>query len=240
MRAPHQTSMKLNNISAVLFDFGDTLVTLPIPREELFTRAAKSIGLELSIEAVRRAYQMVDFHKKYSSIKSQIRSQFYAEYNQLLCEALGIVTYYERLLPAVNKEFADKKWVLIDDVGEVLRELKRAGLPLGLVANWDSNLGDVAAQLQIRELFSVVIASQTVGYEKPDPEIFRLAVKQLGLDTPLEKILYVGNEYKADVMGARAASLTPVLIDRGNQYPNADCLRFDSLQDWAADMLLNS
>jgi putative hydrolase of the HAD superfamily len=225
--------MNLNDISAVLFDFGDTLVTLPIQREQLFVRAAESIGITLGLDEVKRAYQMVDFHKKYSSVKAQVRSQFYAEYNAMLCEALGISSHYEKLLPAVTREFAEcPKWVLFEDVRDVLTRLRDLQLPMGLVANWDANLGDVAGRLEIRDYFSVVVASQAVGFEKPDPEIFRVAVKQLGLETPPEKILYIGNEYKADVMGARAAGLTPVLIDRGELYPHADCLRFRSLSEW--------
>ncbi|HEY6805809.1 MAG TPA: HAD family hydrolase [Pyrinomonadaceae bacterium] len=221
--------MNLKTFSAVLFDFGDTLVTLPIRREELFVRAAQSIGVTLSLEAVQHAYQIVDFYKKYSSVKQQVRAQFYAEYNALLCEVLGISSHYEKLLPAVTEEFANcPKWVLIDDAKEVLGKLTELQLSLGLVANWDANLGDVAARLQIKDYFKVIVASQAVGVEKPDPEIFRIAIGLLGSVEP-ESVLYVGNEYKADVVGSRAAGLTPVLIDRDDLYPHADCLRFRSL-----------
>jgi putative hydrolase of the HAD superfamily len=224
--------MNLKNFSAVLFDFGDTLVTLPIQREELFLRAAQSVGVTLSLEAVRHAYQTVDFCKKYSSVKQQVRAQFYAEYNEMLCEVLGISSHFEKLLPAVTEAFANcPKWELIDDVSEVLGRLKELQLPLGLVANWDANLGDVAARLKINDYFKVIVASQAVGVEKPDPEIFRIAIDLLGSAIKPESILYVGNEYKADVVGSRAAGLTPVLIDRNDLYPHADCLRFRSLRE---------
>ena len=65
----------------LFFRLGDTLVTLPTPREELFVRAARSINLQLSIEAVRRAYQIVDFNNKYSSISVRDRTLFYSQYN---------------------------------------------------------------------------------------------------------------------------------------------------------------
>ena len=65
-----------------------------------------------------------------------------------------------------------------------------------------------------------------MGVEKPDPEIFRFALKELSLTNSPEKVLYVGNEYKADVLGARAAGLVPVLIDPRGDYEHADCLRF--------------
>jgi putative hydrolase of the HAD superfamily len=229
--------MNLKDFSAVLFDFGDTLVTLPIRREELFVRAAQSIGVTLSLEAVQYAYQTVDFCKKYSSVKQQVRAQFYAEYNELLCEVLGISSHYEELQPVVTEEFANcPKWVLIDDVNEVLARLKELELPLGLVANWDANLGDIAARLQIKDYFKVIVASQVVGVEKPDPEIFRIAIDGLGLAIKPVSVLYVGNEYKADVVGSRAAGLTPILIDRNDLYPHADCLRFRSLRRVLRDL----
>jgi len=229
--------MNISETSAVFFDFGDTLVTLPIPRESLFVCAAESIGLELNVEAVRRAYQIVDFNQKYSSIKVRDRSEFYRQYNELICEALGISTHFEILLPAITAEFANNRgWVLFDDVHEVLSKLKRRQLPLAIVANWDSNLEDVCTRLDIRDFFSAIVPSQTVGVEKPDPAIFRVALEQLGLTNSPEKVVYIGNEYKADVLGSRAAGLVPVLIDRSGQYPHADCLKFRSLSEWLAKM----
>jgi putative hydrolase of the HAD superfamily len=85
--------------------------------------------------------------------------------------------------------------------------------------------------LGIATNFSCVVASQTVGVEKPDPAIFQLAILALSLRVPEQTVLYVGNEYRADVMGARAARLTPVLIDRYALYPHADCRRFVSLDE---------
>jgi FMN phosphatase YigB (HAD superfamily) len=88
----------------------------------------------------------------------------------------------------------------------------------------------------IRSHFSLVVPSQLAGVEKPDAAIFRLAAEELSLSLPSQLILYVGNEYRADVMGARAAGLTPILIDRRRLYLHADCPRFDSLLEWLDTM----
>lgn len=228
------------DFSAVLFDFGDTLVTLPIPREELFTRAAQSIGLQLNIEAVRRAYQIVDFNHKYSSISIRDRAQFYRQYNERICEALGISNYFEHLLPAVTNEFSrNRGWVLFNDSETILKILSLHKVTLGIVANWDSNLPDVVARLGIRDFFSTIVASHSAGSEKPDPAIFRIALEELSLTNCSEKVLYVGNEYKADVIGSRSAGLVPVLIDRVDHYEHADCLRFGSLLEWLSSLDLS-
>jgi HAD superfamily hydrolase (TIGR01549 family) len=230
-----QPELKLATVNAVLFDFGDTLVTLSPAKEELFIIAAQSVGLELELAPVARAYQIVDFHNKYSSIQVTDRESFYRQFNEKLCEALGISSYFEVLYPALLALFKQRKsWQLIEGVAQVLSQLHDRGIPLALVANWDANLASVAEQLGIRQYFSVIVSSQAAGVEKPNPAIFQRALDELSLSAQTDQIVYVGNEYRADVLGARAGGLTPVLIDRSGLYPHADCLCFRSLGEWFA------
>ena len=230
-------SMDIKKAAAIFFDFGETLATLVPSKEELFVRAAGSIGLELDLDAVRRAYQVVDFHNKYSSVHVKDREAFYRNYNEQLAEALGISSHIMKLGPALTSHFRDeKRWQLFDEVPEVLHRLRRTGLPLAVVANWDANLPSLIEDLGIRHLFSAIVASAAVGVEKPDSAIFLAATEKLGVSPGKQTIFYVGNEYRADVLGSRAVGLTPVLIDRGGWLPHADCLRFTSLQDWIKAM----
>ncbi len=225
--------LKLSAIAAVFFDFGETLATLSPSREEIFTEVASSMGLGLDIESVRRAYHIVDFHHKYSSVHVNDHDAFYRHYNEQLCEALGISSHAAQLAPALATRFRqDKNWKLFEDVPTALDRLSALGISMALVANWDSKLSSLVERLGIRKFFSTIVASQEAGVEKPNPAIFRLALERLSLSVSTQTILYVGNEYRADVLGARTAGLTPVLIDRSSSYPNADCLRFSSLLKW--------
>lgn len=229
--------IRLSAVKAVFFDFGETLAILSPSKEESFIRAARSVGLELDVDRVQRAYQIVDFHNKFSSVTVKDRDLFYRRYNEQLCEALGISSHFIKLSSAIAEQFRrETRWVLMEDASEALHRLRRRGLPLALVANWDSNLSSLTEQLGIKELFSAIVPSQAAGVEKPDPAIFRRAVNELSLAVETDRILYVGNEYRADVLGARAAGLTPVLIDRSRVYKHADCLRFTSLLEWLESM----
>ncbi len=229
--------VKLSAIAAVFFDFGETLATLAPSKEEIFIKAACSVGLDLDIKSVRRAYQIVDFHNKYSSVHVNDHDGFYQHYNEQLCEALGISSHVAELVPALAARFRqEKSWKLIEDVLPVLSRLNDSGVPMALVANWDSNLSSLVEQLGVRQFFLSIVSSREAGAEKPDPAIFRLALQRLSLLDARQPILYVGNEYRADVLGPRAVGLTPVLIDRSSSYPNADCLRFTSLLKWLEAM----
>ena len=43
--------------------------------------------------------------------------------------------------------------------------------------------------------------------------------------------VHVGDTYEDDVMGARSAGLRPILVDREDRHPEADCLRVRNLRE---------
>ena len=56
---------------------------------------------------------------------------------------------------------------------------------------------------------------------KPDPGLFAHALERLEIAP--EQAIYVGDNYYADVIGARRAGLGPVLYDPDQVFPDADC-----------------
>ena len=117
-----------------------------------------------------------------------------------------------------------------------LRVLARLGVGLAVVSNAD---GTVEAQLRADEICQVgpgpgvsvaaVLDSSVVGVSKPDPTIFQLALDSLGVE-PADAI-HVGDTPAADVVGARAAGVTPVLVDPYDLHGGIDCQRVRSLAD---------
>lgn len=87
---------------------------------------------------------------------------------------------------------------------ETLARLRRHGLPLAVVANWDCSLEGHLERLGLRSLFEAVITSALAGAPKPDPAPFRLALARLGVEPG--RALHVGDE-PADEQGARAAGM---------------------------------
>ena len=56
--------------------------------------------------------------------------------------------------------------------------------------------------------------------EKPDPRFFHIALERSGADAATT--MPVGDLSHVDVAGARAAGLTPALLDVGDLYPECD------------------
>ena len=80
--------------------------------------------------------------------------------------------------------------------------LERIQLPMVLVTNFYGNMHTVLAEFGLDHLFKDVIESSVVGVRKPDPEIFRLGVKALGLE-PQETVM-IGDNYEKDIVPAQS------------------------------------
>ena len=68
-----------------------------------------------------------------------------------------------------------------------------------------------------------------VGAWKPDPKIFDRAMELS--DTTPEKMIYVGDNYYADILGANNAGLQPVLLDDKGVFPDAECVVIERLDE---------
>jgi putative hydrolase of the HAD superfamily len=91
-----------------------------------------------------------------------------------------------------------------------LGHLRSAGLRLGVVSNSDGRVEAALEAAGLRDCFDVVIDSALFGAEKPDPAIFRAALRTLAVEP--HEALYVGDLYEVDVLGARAAGMEAVLL----------------------------
>lgn len=131
---------------------------------------------------------------------------------------------------------SDELWnVPLAGVAEALRELRGAGLQLVVVSNADGTVERGLGRAGLRELLDVVIDSHVVGYEKPDPRIFAHALHASGARA--ETTLHVGDLYAADIVGARAAGVHPLLLDPWNDWPPVDCARLPDVPALARAIL---
>ncbi len=101
---------------------------------------------------------------------------------------------------------------------------------MGLISNVDRDITPLCDELGLSSLLQVVVTSQNAGFNKPQPEIFREALRQAGVE-PSEAI-YVGDQYQIDVVGASEAGIKGVLLDRGDDFREVtDCPRIQNLTD---------
>ena len=115
---------------------------------------------------------------------------------------------------------------------ELLRNLREAELGLGLVSNRDRPLDSTAAELGILEYFGFTLAAGQVNSWKPDAAIFHHALR-MGGDVLPQETVHIGDNYYADVVGARGVGMAAVLVDEEGAFPEVkdECLVIASLSD---------
>lgn len=120
------------------------------------------------------------------------------------------------------------EWVPAD-VEPALSALTGMGLRLVAVSNANGRVQELFDRLGLLRHFHCVIDSFIEGVEKPDPRLFRIALERSGARA--ETTVHVGDLYHVDVIGARAAGLSAVLLDAEDLYPGVDCDRVRSLDE---------
>jgi HAD superfamily hydrolase (TIGR01549 family) len=120
----------------------------------------------------------------------------------------------------MKEDYQPENWVP-GDVHEMLRELKDSGFTLGVVSNRTFSFLEELSALSLDSYFDCAIAAGEVNAWKPEPEIFRHALRHIGIEG--REALYVGDNYYADVVGAQRAGLRPVLLDPDGLFPEAAC-----------------
>lgn len=106
---------------------------------------------------------------------------------------------------------------------ETLAALKRSGLRLALVSNYDSRLHRVAVEVGIAPYLDAVVVSSEVGWAKPSPRIYAAALA--ALEVAPGEALMVGDRPREDYAGARAAGLGALLYDPHGRAPGAGSVR---------------
>jgi HAD superfamily hydrolase (TIGR01509 family) len=114
-----------------------------------------------------------------------------------------------------------------DEVFPSLAALRASGFKLVVASNANGALHRSFDRLGLTAAVDLAVDSFLEGVEKPDPRFFQVALDRSG--SRPETTIHVGDLYHVDVEGARAAGITPALLDVAGLYPECDCLRVRSL-----------
>ena len=214
-------------IKAILFDFGQTLVDSAdgFRQAEKDTQAAIFQDLEITDhDAFKHHYRRIraEFHKKGDLSRVNIWRE--------------VFWYYCRE-PSVDRlrQWEQTYWRTVQSNTRVFPEVPRVLMalaakygPLGLITNTqgqlDAGTHRVTAYPELAARFAVtVIAGENGVPTKPDARPFAVCLEQLGVAA--EEAVYVGDDWRIDVCGARDAGLNPVWLKHHTvkrNYPEID------------------
>ena len=131
-----------------------------------------------------------------------------------IVEAVGVdpdAELIERLL-AMEREFSETGVELWEDSLPVVRELRARGAKTALISNCSHSTRPIVDRLEIDAEFDAILLSFEVGMHKPDPAIYREALRRLG-DVSPDRAVFVDDQ-PAYCDGAALLGIETFLIDR--------------------------
>jgi len=203
-------------MQAILFDRGETLVH--------FGETNYEAGQNVILSSVRpiNALDLAAFDRFEDEFFEKI--EFYRRHANLECNLLH---YYELLsryfgvqFDKSHEELCRQYHLAAENISplpgaqKVLAALKRAGFLLGLVTNTSLPHSVIKAEfdrLSLYDYFDTVVCSSEIVFRKPDRAMFDVALR--ALNVPPSEAMFVGDDYRADIVGAKQVGLKAVWLN---------------------------
>jgi HAD superfamily hydrolase (TIGR01509 family) len=208
-------------VEAVLFDFAGTLF-MPRDASELVLEAARTLGLDLCAEdCLRLAERCVaagfpggpypDAVPDHLAEVYQRRDLSSDAHRAAYVGLLSSVEHPHPDLPAAIYEHVRQPegWVPYADTYPVIKQLDGGGIRVGVISNVGFDLRPILRAHGLEQLARGCTMSYEVGVAKPDPRIFRAALRALGSDA--SSALMVGDHETVD-RGGEALGIHTVIL----------------------------
>lgn len=206
-------------ISVMLFDLDDTLFAHRNATVAAIAAHRAALGGVFATAdekvAARRWNELEEsqYHRylagelSYSGQRRARARAFVGDYGVLLEDAEADAWYDAYFL-----EYT-KAWTLHDDALPCLDLLAADGIRFGIITNGDLDFQTAKIErIGLTNRVEHVVTSGELGYAKPDARIFEHACGLFGVSP--SSAAYVGDRLRSDAIGASAAGLTGVWLDR--------------------------
>ncbi len=223
--------------SAVLFDLFDTLVLLDRSRlpevhvngktrrttaghlHRAFLPFAPGLSLEDFVDALFWSWQEAERLRGESHREVTAPERFGMMFLHLGLGHGMVPPEALQMLLATHMQELSKAVVFPEHHADLLRGLKKRHR-LAVVSNFDYTpmAWHVLEREGVADLFETVVVSDEVGWRKPKPVIFELALQRMG--TTPGAALFVGDRADIDVAGAQGVGMAAAWINRdGSPLP---------------------
>jgi putative hydrolase of the HAD superfamily len=206
-------------IKAIFFDAVGTLFYLTKTVGDHYAYVGREVGLDLNAQDLERAFHVAWKQMPHRAAINGPRENddkgWWRELvNVVLDQVAPSLSEFDRdnFFEIAYEHFAEAGvWELYPEVVDVLEKL-RPLFKLAVISNFDGRLRLILQQLGISKFFAHVFLSSELGVDKPDPEIFRRALKFIDLKP--NEVLHVGDDSERDWNAAAEAGLSVFKLDR--------------------------
>ncbi|GAB4535828.1 MAG: hypothetical protein Fur0018_26290 [Anaerolineales bacterium] len=217
---------------AILFDLDGTLRYNTPAANDILLSQAVLLGAADHPTRRQRALRWAHFYWANSPtlLKDLHRypersADFWVQYTLRQLLAFGCTYHQATRLAAKVQKYMEQAYQpedrLFPGLPEMLHTLRESGYRLGVLSNRPRPFHDYMEEKGLVPYFDLILAAGEVGVWKPSARVFQAAAERMRV-SPTE-VVYVGDNYFADVVGARRAGLFPVLIDAEGLFAGMDC-----------------
>jgi len=206
-------------LRAVLFDIDDTLFSTT-----QFAKAARrnavhamvETGLDLPEEVVLRELEEVlaeftsNYDHHFDQLLRRLRPKALESVNPALIVAAGVAAYHDT-------KFRELK--PFEDVIPLLSALRAAGVITGIITHgWTIKQAEKIVRLGLVPHLDrrAVFISDQLGISKPNPKIYSLALRDLGLQAA--QAMYVGDSPSHDITPPKSLGMKAVWAKRASRF----------------------
>ncbi len=247
-------AVRLTDLAAITFDFGNTLVRVD--------RAGLRQVVELTASEVCAMAGIDDVARFLAAWAQERERQFREDVPRFREVDLGqrvvrVIARCRGMPPpppdipwddeaAARRSTADEVAFAVDvysrafvaglppspSAGPLLGRLRAHGLRLAILSNWPlaATIDRYAEAAGWTPLLDAIVVSQRVGTIKPHPAMFAAAAAALG-DPPASRTLHVGDDWTADIEGAKGVGWLAAYLHGGpDDSPLPSSRRRDGVQ----------
>lgn len=230
--------------TTVFFDAAGTLLTVNGSVGERYAVLARAYGKDVASHEIEAGFRRsfpnappLAFPGAPAAKLTELEHAWWRAVVRDVFAGFGPFPRFDDYFDALYAAFAQPEaWHIYPETRATLDTLRDRGYRLGVISNFDMRLFGLLDGLGIAGHFDPIVASSRAGAAKPDPAIFRHALTKCGANA--EQAVHIGDTYELDVLGARAAGVAAIFIDRVGRATPPDCPVVHSLDEVPA--LLNA
>ena len=194
-------------IEGVLFDMGGVVMDSPL---HAIARYERAHGLPAN--AVNRAIAAAGESGAWARLeRGELTAETFCAPFEADCRAHGVEVSGAAIMAAIAEAGVARPMML-----EAIRRLRAQHLRVGALTNNWKRTGpeDDVIPHRLKDHFDVFIESRVVGLRKPDPKIYELACRELGVPPARTAFL---DDIGANLKPARALGMTTIKVDTPEQ-----------------------
>lgn len=199
-------------IRAVFFDAGETLIFRNPSMVTITARHLASAGVKIPRAKLAKAINEAALEMKPAVERGRMAdSRKWEIYIANVFRKIGVKN--SALEHKLRMRLRDgTSFKAFRDAHEVVDFLNSRGIKTGIISNASATLDGILKRVKLHGKFRHIVISEKAGVEKPNKQIFLKALRLA--KSRAQETVYIGDNYVADIYGAKRAGLVPVWIQR--------------------------